>query len=218
VVFRADVIGGLDEFAQRNEIPNCTVYGDNRVVWTLVNPDRSENVAWDIVSDEAIRLFVERITVEERIYSYTTGIDQLTEDDGQPTVERITLYVNDQLHETDTYGGWSLGFFERVTELCRTLSQTPIQFAPTGGWLSLARVEAEPDASSVFWNSRLAGIDLGRLADSGERTWITGDNARVFWEVLRRRGFGTTFEDESGTVYLAALEIPGVTRASPPAP
>ncbi|HRL14574.1 MAG TPA: hypothetical protein PKX07_22010 [Aggregatilineales bacterium] len=218
VVFRADVIGGLDAFAERNEVPPCTVYGDNRVIWTVLNADQSESVAWDIVSDETIRLFVERLTVEERIYSYTTGVDQLEAEGVQPTVERITLYVNDELHEADTYGGWSLGFFERVTDLCRSLSQAPTLFEPAGGWLSVMRVENDPSISSIRWNTRLSGVDLGRLADSGERSWVTGDSARVFWDVLRRRGYGTTFEDESGTVYQTAFEIPGVTRASPPPP
>ena len=33
IIFRADILGGESDFVARNAVPNCTIYGDNRVVW-----------------------------------------------------------------------------------------------------------------------------------------------------------------------------------------
>ncbi|MBC8171316.1 MAG: hypothetical protein H7X77_06575, partial [Anaerolineae bacterium] len=63
IIFRAEYTGGgiEDEFYTRNDIPYCTIYGDNRVVWTTTNLRNDDGVVFDVVSDEKIRLFVDRL-------------------------------------------------------------------------------------------------------------------------------------------------------------
>lgn len=222
IVFRAEAIGGISEFFARNEVPYCTIYGDNRIVWTWNQGGQSEITAWDIASDEAIRLFVEDITLNDKIYEYSAGVNRVIDNtfdtSSQPTIERITLYVNDSVHQTDSFGGWELDFFQRILNKCRSISKTPIEFQPTGGWLTVQRVGYESDIPAVPWNNEISGVDFSTLANSDRRTWVEGDAARVIWDVLHRFGYDVQFEDEEGTTYVASFEVPGVTRDAPPAP
>ncbi len=219
VVFRAEVVGGADAFYLRNEVPYCTVYGDNRVVWTISNGVVDNAVAFDFVSDETIRLFVEDLTINERIYTLPSGVQNLPTDVEPPTYELLTLFVNGEAYQFDSLGGWPLGKFQAILDKCRSLSQSPIRFEPSAGWLSAQRVEYDPNVPSVRWSNTLSGLDLGAIADkNGERQWVTGDILRVIWEVLRRDGFDVQFEDERGGVYHVALEVPGVNKTAPPPP
>src|SRR5690606_5319485 len=62
VVFRADVIGGDDDFSARSAIPLCTIYGDNRVVWINELDGFNIEILYDRVSDDAVRSFIEYLT------------------------------------------------------------------------------------------------------------------------------------------------------------
>lgn len=217
VVFRAEVMGGAtDPFYLRNEVPLCTIYGDNRVVWTTSGATPDDGVAWDYVSDEAIRLFVEDLTINEEIYNFTSGIDQLEEGETAPVTERITLFVNGILHQADGLGGWNYDYFRRVVSKCRGISGSPVEFVPQAGWVSAREVEFLPDQPSIRWDGDISGIRLSQIARSGERTWVEGRYVPVIWEVLRRHGFSLQFEDTDG-VFEVALEVPDFTRDSPPA-
>lgn len=218
VIFRAEVVGGSDEFYLRNDVPYCTVYGDNRVVWTIASGASVNDVAFDFVSDEAIRLFVEDLTINDRVYTLTSGIDDLPADMEIPIYEMITLFVNDEAYQFDSLGGWPLGAFQTIVDKCKSLGIAPTRFSPASGWLSARRVEYDVNIPSVAWSTQLSGLDLGAVADGGDREWVTGDMLRVIWEVLRRDGFDVQFQDERGGVYQLALEAPGVNKSAPPPP
>lgn len=223
VVFRADVVGGDRdaEFFTRNEIPHCTIYGDNRVVWTTSSAsNENDSVAWDVVDDEVIRVFIEEITIYRDFYEYETGADLITpvEDGSTPVVEQMTLFVNDVLHQSDSLGGWDFEYFQDILDLCRSLSQSPIEFAPAGGWVSARQVQYDDNIPSIFWDpDAFENLDIPALAERGEREWITGRAAQLIWGVLRRGGIDLQFEIDEAT-YLVAFEVPLVTRDSPPAP
>jgi hypothetical protein len=219
VVFRAEVAGGDMEtaFYARNDVPYCTIYGDNRVVWTTTTIRSDDGVVFDLVSDEAIRIFVDWLINEKRIYDYKTGVDLLVPTEARPVFERLTLYVNDQIHQTDSFGGWDFAFFQEVMEACRSISTTPIAFEPEGAWVSAQEIDYNPDRSSILWDGSAAGLKFAELASSGERRWLTGQNVKVLWDRLRSGGADLQFTDESAT-YLVAVEVPNITRSSPPAP
>ncbi|HEX2619584.1 MAG TPA: hypothetical protein VHL11_05535 [Phototrophicaceae bacterium] len=219
VVFRADVTGGTidDEFYSRNDIPYCTIYGDNRVVWTTTTIRTDDGVVFDIVSDEQIRLFVDRLTNFYNIYNYKTGADLLVPSDVEPVVERLTLFVNGNLHQTDSLGGWEYTYFRQILEDCQNISTTPVTFAPDGAWVSAKKVDYDPSHPSITWDGEAADLKLSDLAASGERKWITGRNITVLWDRLRNNGPDIQFEEGDST-FLAALEVPNITRSSPPAP
>lgn len=218
VIFRAEVVGGpLDEeFVARSDIPACTVYGDNRVVWTTTASRVDDGVAYDFVSDEAIRLFVESLTLDYGLYNYQAGAALVPEDSGSPVVEQITLFVNGQVHIADSLSGWPFDLYQRIVGECRALSQSPIEFVPDGAWVSAQQVEYNPNAPSIAWNASATGLDLAQLAQ-GEPRWLTGQTVRAVWDALREGGNAVRFEQNDAT-YNVALEIPNITRLSPPRP
>lgn len=219
IVFRAEVAGGdIDTaFYARNDIAYCTIYGDNRVVWTTTTTRTDDGVVFDLISDEAIRVFVDRLTNEDRLYDFKTGVDLLTPSDARPVFERLTLFVNDQLHQTDSFGGWDFAFFQQILEACRSISTTPITFAPDAAWIAAQEIDYNPDRPSIIWDGNATGLRLAELASGGERRWLTGQNVVLLWEAIRSGGADLQFTDETAT-YLVAVEVPGITRSSPPAP
>lgn len=218
VVFRAEVVGGEQEqrFSNRNDIPACTVYGDNRVVWTTTAQRTDDGVAYDIVADEVIRTFVEELALTDQFFRYEAGLDALPTAEVPPVVERITLFINDQLHTADSFGNWPIGFFQQVMGKCRALSVAPIEFVPEAGWADAQPIDYSPNAPSTVWDADATGLNLAELA-AGEPRWITGAAARAVWAELRRGGMDFRF-DQDGQHYHVVLEVPNVTRLSPPAP
>lgn len=219
VVFRAEVVGGdmEQEFFVRNDIPACTIYGDNRIVWTTTTSRSDDGVAYDLVSDETIRTFVDELAFDEQFFKYGAGLDALPTAEVTPVVERITLFVNGEVHTADSFGLWPLDFFQRMLVKCRSVSQSPIEFAPDGGWAAARPVDYSSNAPSTLWNANTGILNLTELAASSEPRWITGEAARLVWTELRRGGLDFRFEQD-GQQYNVVLEVPNVTRFSPPAP
>ncbi len=104
VVFRADIVGGEDQdsFFRKNNVPDCTVYGDNRVVWDNEALRGEAQILWDRVSDAVIRNFIGELTVNYRIFTYDAQADLEPPSSVAPVVEVITLRVNDMVHTGPT--------------------------------------------------------------------------------------------------------------------
>lgn len=219
VVFRADVVGGSLQgtFLERNEIPACTVYGDNHVVWTNeLNPGNLQ-VLHDRVADSAVALFVTYLTVNERLYTYVAQANVQLPSNPAPVVETLSVFVNGVNHEADSFSGWDGDYYPRLRDACRQISTAPVIFEPTAGFLSAQVVPYDSSIPFVVWDSQASGLRLADLAASGERRWITDRNVPVLWNLLRTSPYNVQLEEDR-VQYQIALEIPGVTRLSPPAP
>jgi hypothetical protein len=222
VVFRADITGGNEEnsFARRNEVPPCTIYGDNRVVWLNHVGTYETQVLWDQVSDQAIRDFVTHLTISERFYEYEAQADVQPASAVSPVIETLTLFVSGQQHQSDAYSGWEGDYYTRILSKCQTLSAAPILFEPSAAWVSAEAIPPEQSDTSAFnipWDAQASGLSLAELAASGERRWITDRNVRVLWNLIRNSVSNLRFTEGDGQ-FRVALEVPGVTRESPPAP
>ena len=107
VVFRADVTGGdEDPMIVRSEVPPCTVYGDNHVVWTNDLGSFNTQVLEDHLTDDKIREFVNYLALQQGIYKYTAKADLQPASANPPVVESLTLFVNQVNHVTDAFAGW----------------------------------------------------------------------------------------------------------------
>lgn len=219
IVFRAEVTSNEteDAFFQRSEVPYCTVYGDNRVVWTVTTGDNATEIFVGRAEDAIIQRFVEDLTVGYTIYNYDAGADRQPPGDLRPVVEKLTLHVNGLRHVTDALAGWSFDYFEEITDMCRRLA-APVTFAPTGAWLSAQATEYDSNSPGILWDGQAENsIDFAPLAASGERRWIEGDLLAVLWDITNVNPPTLQFEQEEGT-YHVALEIPYVTLDAPPPP
>jgi hypothetical protein len=219
VVFRADVVGGTtDPLITRSEIPPCTIYGDNRVVWTNRLSQYNLQVLEDRASDEAIRNFVLFMAVNQTYYSYAERQDdQPLTGAGSPVVETLLLHVSGNPHLTDAFAGWSLDYYQRIIDNCKALGLAPVLVEPTAAWVSAQAVPYDPSVPQIFWDAAANGLRLSEVAQAAERRWIADRNVRVIWSILRESPPNILF-NEDGSTYRVALEVPNLTRESPPPP
>lgn len=217
VVFRADVIGGDDAFSARSAIPLCTVYGDNRVVWINELDGFNIEILHDRVSDDAVRSFVEYLTVNERVYTYDWQFDDiLAAAEVAPVAETVSVEVNGLSHRADAFSGWDPEWFRRVLDACKSISATPVLFQPDGGWLLAQVAPYNSQAPIIEWDAAAAGFSLDTVVD-GDPRWMTGAPMLTLWDDLRRLPSSLLYL-EGDAYYTVALQIPGITRDSPPAP
>ncbi|MEO8395676.1 MAG: hypothetical protein ABI700_21960, partial [Chloroflexota bacterium] len=141
IIFRADVVGGESDFQARNDLPNCTLYGDNRVVWVNELGPSQVQVLEDRLPDPTINAFVQYLAVDERLYTFEARLKEIqAQADVNPVVETVSINVNDLPHTADSFGGWDGDWFPRVLAACKQLSQTPVLVAPSAGWVSARSV------------------------------------------------------------------------------
>jgi hypothetical protein len=218
IVFRADVTGGSgDPFLARNEIPPCTVYGDNHIVWTNEVGPFEVQILEDRVTDDQMRQFISFVAIDQNIYRFLARQDDAPASAVSPVVETLTLFVNGLNHVTDAFSGWEGEYYQALLKACRDISVAPVVYEPAAAWVSAQVIEYDPTSPGVFWDAAANGLSLAQLATSGERTWVTDRNVRVLWGILRTSPPSVMF-NEDNIPYHVSLEIPNVTRESPAAP
>jgi hypothetical protein len=218
VVFRADVTGGsVDPFVSRNDMPYCTVYGDNHIVWINELGPFETQVLEDRVSDEKMRDFIYYVGIEKNIYQYDQRQDNQPASSNSPVVETLSLNVNGVLHETDPFSGWDFDYYSSLLKACKDISEAPVLFEPAAAYVSARTAIYDPTSPSIFWDPQANGLSLAELAASGERRWITDRNVRVLWQIIRTSPPSIIF-NENELQYQVALEIPNITRNAPAAP
>ncbi|MEM6282749.1 MAG: hypothetical protein AAF787_11190, partial [Chloroflexota bacterium] len=70
IVFQVDVVGGIEDIDQRNDIPLCTIYGDNRIVWTPDSQPGQNIVLFDYLETVTVADFVLDMIINFDIYEY----------------------------------------------------------------------------------------------------------------------------------------------------
>lgn len=217
IVFQIDVIGGQDTFSRRNDIPLCTIYGDNRIVWTDTGKPNEVDVLFDVLEDIQIYNFVSDLSVNYAIYGYQSRAAVQLPSEEQPYYEQIILNVNDVLHVTDGFESWRSNLFRDVLNECITLSGRPALYEPEGAWLSAQYVEQDMNATIITWNEAASGLSLSGLADSEAPVWVDNENLPILWNIMTRTPSYRQFRVDDQFFELA-LQVPNVHRQSPPAP
>lgn len=222
IIFRAEVVGGEfdDAFYRHNDVPLCTIYGDGKIVWTTESGSGIE-VLFDYLTNEHIVLFVQYLVGQRGIYEYSAGAD-FEMSAIPPVTEQISLNLHDdngitRPHVADSFGGMDYVVFEEIVEDCQHLSSTPIIFEPEAGWISAAATTYDANAPFKIWDKVGTASDLAELSVTGERQWIEGRVARALWRWIHSNPSDLQFGQEDGLFYIA-LEVPSVTRFSPPPP
>src|SRR5215216_2647266 len=77
IIFRADVVGGESDFQARNNIPNCTIYGDNHVVWVNELGASEIQVLEDRLPDAAINAYAQYLAGKERLYTFEARLKEI---------------------------------------------------------------------------------------------------------------------------------------------
>jgi hypothetical protein len=217
IVFQADVVGGPQDITRVSEVPLCTIYGDNRVVWVNELDAFHVEILYDYVDDVAIEDFVVYLTVQERIYTYEAHAAEQEIGDLEPVVETVSINVNGQMHTADAFSGWDSQWFARVVRACKRISQSPILFEPNGAWLTVQVADYNFAAPTVNWNAQGANLSLAEVANSGQPRWIEDSNVVVLWNYLNTLPSNLLFL-ENNLFHQIAVQVPGISRISPPPP
>jgi hypothetical protein len=217
IIFRADVEGGQDDFTRRNEIPDCTLYGDNTVVWRNDVNSAETQALFDKITDDAVRNFITFLTINQEFYKYEGKADLQLPSAVTPAVETLTLTVNNSTRKTDSYSGWDQDYYDRILRQCKALGTRPVLFDPAAAWISAKEVPYNTTVPSILWDGDAAGLKLADLAASGQRKWVTDKNVKILWNVVRNAPLNTQFS-EGDKQYEVAVEVPNINRDVPPAP
>ena len=219
IVFRADVTGGsTDPFYALSEVPSCTIYGDNHIVWTNELGVNNVQILEDSLTDSQIVNFVNYVALTKQLYNYSAKADTIPlSGSAPPVVETLDLFVNNVAHKTDAFGGWDSAYYQEVLLNCRQISTAPVLYVPTGAWVSARAVDYDSQMPRQPWDAAANGLSLKELADSGQPKWITGRNVGVFWNMFLTSPKTIQFI-EGDTQYNVALQVPNTTRNSPAAP
>ncbi len=218
IVFRADVTGGdTDPFLALSEVPACTIYGDNHVVWTNELGVNNVQILEDRVSDDKVREFINYVALTKQLYNYTAKADTLPLSSTKPVYETLSLFVNNVNHKTDAFGGWDYQYYQDIVLNCSQISSAPVLYAPPGAWISARVVQADSEAPRIPWDAAANNLSLKDLAASAQPKWVVDRNVGVFWTMFLTSPKNIQFS-EDGIDYNVAIQVPNITRDAPAAP
>lgn len=222
LVFRAEVTNGdTTSIRARDDIPECSIYGDNRVVWLNYLGAFEYEVLYDRVSDERLTAFVSYLA-SAGIYNYTAQADLQVPSLTPPVIERLLLAVNGVEHRADGFSGWAPTWFRQVVDACKAVSGAPVLFEPEGAWLSAELLTNPNSGVLILWDAAASGLDFAAIAAAQTPVWITGSNLRVLWNFAVNQPESLVYAqvDADGLQqqYAIALQIPTFSRVSPAAP
>ncbi|MBE2271219.1 MAG: hypothetical protein IAE80_23495 [Anaerolinea sp.] len=216
VIFSAETVGGQSDFRALSDIPLCALYGDNRLVWLNELGGFDFEVLYDGVGDSAIREFISYLTVTEAIYTHAWNFDNLfATAEVAPVVETVRLIVNGVEHRADSLSGWDAQWFTRVVTMCQRLASAPILFQPAGAWITAQPTPYSVQAPISVWDSTRMGF---RLTDAAQARWVTGVPLLDLWNALRSLPGSLLYTEDQVTYYQIAVQVPGISVTSPPAP
>lgn len=214
ILLRIDEIATAESEAYIiNTIPLCTVWGNGRLIM-LNNLSDTSQVLEARLSDEQVRELVENI-IGFGFYSWEDDI--IPFDTEQPTLQSISLNLFDNPKTVERYDDWPNNGFEQILELCTSSSVTTALVVPDGGWVTAYVKEDFDNEGPILDWPRNAPFTLAELANSDEPRWVEDDFAQILWiDVIRETG--TIQLLENGIAYEMAMEVPGISRTSQPAP
>jgi len=218
IVFRADVSGGNgDPFFALSDVPACTIYGDNHIVWTNELGVNNVQILEDRLTDDKMREFISFVALNKQIYNYTAKADTVPLSDPKPVVETLTLFVNKVNHKTDAFGGWDYDYYLDVLTHCRQISSSPVIYVPTGAWVSARTVQYDSEAPRQPWDAKANNLSLKDLAASGQPKWLTDRNVGVFWNMFLTSPKNIQYIEDN-VEYNVAIQVPNISRDSAAAP
>lgn len=212
ILFQIDEVATTSPEAMiKNTIPPCTIWGDGRLVWTNY-VDGTNEVLESRLSDEQIRSFVEYI-IGNGFYSWEDSI--VPPADFDPIRQTMTLNLYGEQHTVERYGDWEGNRYPVILQRCGQLAEARALVVAQGGWIRAYEVEPSTSAIQTPWQ-RSAPVELATLVAEGTAVWVEGYWAADIWDITR--SVRIVHFLERGKSYLVSIEVPGISRAAPPAP
>lgn len=199
-----------------NRIPVCTLFGNGRLLWVNNVPPNGEEVLESYLDDVTIRTFLEYIIRDKKFYNTPDYASQELPPSENSPVESITLNVSQEARTVRSYRPWPENLYLDIVNRCRSLTETRALFVPEGAWVSAYAVPDNPNAPKIGWPGT-GPFRMSELSAAGEPLWVTDVGLTQLWN-MQRQSLGQVLWLEAGKTYKVAIQVPGISRESPPAP
>jgi hypothetical protein len=217
VIFRLDrQIINDTPYSDLNRVPLCTLYGDGRVVWVNPLQPSGEEVLEALIDDVQFRTFLEYLIRDMKFYDIPDYASFELPPTERANVDTITLALSDQVTTKRNYRAWPLDVYPTLLEKCRTLSDAPVRVEPSAGWVTVYKGPENTGMPFIDWPST-APFKMADAVAGNQAMWLTDVPFRMLWQTQRETQ-GNIVWREDGINYQVALQVPLVSRDSPPAP
>lgn len=212
ILFQIDEVATTDtEAVIKNTIPPCTIWGDGRLVWTNYVQGTNE-VLESRLSEEQVRSFIEYV-IGNGFYGWEDAI--VPPADFNPIRQTMTLNLYGEQRTVERYGDWDENRYEIILTQCKELAEARALVVAEGGWIRAYVAERDDAGIQTPWH-RSAPAVLADLAAQGTALWVEGYWAADIWQITRT--VRAVQFMEGGNAYWVSIEVPGISRAAPPAP
>jgi hypothetical protein len=217
VIFRVDrQVVNAPPFDDLNRLPLCTLYGDGRVVWVNALRPSGEEVLEALIDPAQMRSFLDYLIGEMQFYAIPDYASLELPPSDKTGVDSLTLTLTEQARTLRNYKLWPNDVYALILEKCRTLSSAPVRIDPSGGWVTVYAGPSQTLMPYIDWPDT-APFRMAEAASSAQAQWVTEVALRMLWQTQRETQ-GNILWREAGVYYQVAVQVPGISRQSPPAP
>lgn len=216
VVMRLDrVVPKEPAYEAHNRIPSCTLYGDGHLVWVNTISGQGEEILEAYLDEITIRSLIEFVIRDQKFYDVPDYAAQELPPSETTPINSITLNVNNELRTIRSFRIWPTNIYNQIYDRCLKISNVRAVLIPTGAWITVFE-QARNQGPSTVWKVTMP-FKAADAAASNAARWVTGPALADMWQLIRRF-YGNVQWTEGLKAYRVAIQVPGVSRDSPPAP
>lgn len=217
IVFRADAEVNNEPLAPAlNRLPLCTLYGDGHLVWINQIQGGGEEVLEAYIDDQRIRRFLEFVIRDMRFFDMPNYADSQLPPDGLALVETLSLNTGGQVRTLRNYSIWPEDRYVNILNACKGMTSAPASYLPRGGWVTVREAGTDRSAVQIRWPVT-ASFRMADVAAADRALWVSDASVRVLWNSIRQSNRTAQFV-EGEKVYDVIVQVPLISRDSPPAP
>jgi len=209
IIFHADTLETDWTAAERlNHIPDCTLYGNGRMVWVRPTPEGGRFPMAAVVEESTVRSILVAV-VDSGFLDLSTP-----EESSGTMVSTITArFSGFDRTVAQSYQDAPSAIRELHT-ICDGFGIAGQPLMPQGAWLTVTpRVDLIDTAA--LWPVD-APRTLAELAAAGQAVWVQGDLFVVAWYIVQANPSYTAQEGQNQ--YTLVMQVPGLTADAPPVP
>ena len=204
--------GFVPQLVPINYVPDFSIWGDGRIVWTSYHEEAPRRMVWEAHIDEtAMQQLIGQI-ISAGFFSWDTRYANNTVADFADKC--LLINVSERSHTVCEYFEGAPDTFHVIYEQLNTgYGLRGREYIPTEGLL-IARAFSGSDVETFKWDASRSGISI---ADAGEPgTWVDALSVQEAWAAVNANPWAP-FVQENGLHYQVTIQIPGLSMTEPPA-
>lgn len=205
--------GFVPQLVPVNYIPDFSVWGDGRIVWTSYNDEAPRRSVWEARLDEAtMQQLITQIT-GSGFFSWDSRYANNSVADFADKCMAVNLL--EQSHKVCEYFEGAPEEFHRLYEMLNSgMGSRGVDFVPAAGLL-IARPFAGSDVETFVWEPSRSGLSLDSAIEPG--LWVEAEALSAAWAAVNANPWAP-FVKDNGADYQVTVQVPGLSMSEPPAP